>query len=175
MLESGHAYRVSHLHHHAHYPDSDDPEGQPAHGSYLGALLAGPTFLFRLFVFAWKRQRHMRGWLVLEGGWFISALLIAIANWRAHPTIGIYVLAMIIASWSYPFMTVRLVHDPAGDGPLHQTRTARGTLTPKLFLELGYHLEHHLYPMVPSHHYRELANSLQPYLDANNVLPIRVP
>ena len=78
VLESGHAYRVSHLHHHAHYPDRDDPEGKPAHGSYLGALVAGPTFLFRLFVFAWKRQRHMRGWLALEGGWFVSALLIAI-------------------------------------------------------------------------------------------------
>jgi beta-carotene hydroxylase len=38
-----------------------------------------------------------------------------------------------------------------------------------------YHLEHHLYPRVPAHHWRELSARLDPYLDAADVPAIRIP
>ena len=41
-----------------------------------------------------------------------------------------------------------------------------------MFLELSYHLEHHLYPAVPSHNYRELSRRLEPLLMARGVAPI---
>ena len=44
-----------------------------------------------------------------------------------------------------------------------------------MFLELTYHLEHHLYPQVPSHHLPELARRLGPVLVAAGVQPVRVP
>lgn len=54
--------------------------------------------------------------------------------------------------------------DLLGIGLLTQTRTLRGTLVPALFMELIYHLEHHLYPQVPSHRLATLAGRLDPFL-----------
>src|SRR6516164_4140295 len=57
LLESGHAYRTTHLQHHRVFPGPDDPEGDPARASFWGAVLAGPLFLPRLWCWAWKRQQ----------------------------------------------------------------------------------------------------------------------
>ncbi len=43
-----------------------------------------------------------------------------------------------------------------------------------LFLELTYHLEHHLYPQVPSHHLSELARRLDPTFEKAGVKPWHV-
>jgi fatty acid desaturase len=39
LLESGHAYRATHLRHHRMFPEPDDPEGDPASQTLLGAIL----------------------------------------------------------------------------------------------------------------------------------------
>jgi len=62
-----------------------------------------------------------------------------------------------------------------GYGEWTQTRTLRGRIIPAVFLELTYHLEHHLYPQVPSHNLPELARRLDPYLSAAGVRPVAVP
>jgi beta-carotene hydroxylase len=49
LLESGHAYRLSHLRHHQAFPGPDDPEGDPARMSFWGAVRHGPLFLPRLW------------------------------------------------------------------------------------------------------------------------------
>ena len=41
LLESGHAYRLTHLQHHRVFPRDDDPEGDPARMSALGAICTG--------------------------------------------------------------------------------------------------------------------------------------
>jgi beta-carotene hydroxylase len=46
---------------------------------------------------------------------------------------------------------------------------------PALFLELTYHLEHHLYPDVPSHNLPKLSQRLDPFFRAAGVRPRRVP
>jgi len=43
-----------------------------------------------------------------------------------------------------------------------------------LFLELTYHLEHHLYAEVPSHNLPELSRRLEPTLQQAGVSPRRV-
>jgi hypothetical protein len=58
---------------------------------------------------------------------------------------------------------------PVRDTPLTQTRTLRGRVVPAIFLELTYHLEHHLYPQVPSHNLPELARRLDPFLQRAGV------
>src|SRR5215218_7362714 len=55
LLESGHAYRTTHLQHHRVFPGPDDPEGDPARYSFWGAVLHGPLFLPRLWSWAWRR------------------------------------------------------------------------------------------------------------------------
>lgn len=175
LLESGHAYRLTHLQHHRVFPGPDDPEGEPAKASFLRAVLAGPLFLPRLWRWALRRSRGAeRVWLIAEATWFLLAVLAAVASWPSAPGFSLYVFLAMVGSWVYPLLTVHLPHHDYGDTPLTQTRTLRGVVIPKLFLELTYHLEHHLYPQVPSHHLPELSRRLEPVFRAAGVDPVRV-
>lgn len=166
LLESGHAYRSTHRQHHTHFPDdeADDPEGYPAHLNLLGAVFYGPVFLWRLWWWAFRRaDAQVRLWLVIEGALPIGAFFGGLHLWNTTPALLIYSVMAIVGSWVYPLLTVYLPHKDFGDTPLTQTHTLRGHIIPALFLELTYHLEHHLYPQVPSHHLAELARRLDPF------------
>jgi beta-carotene hydroxylase len=175
LLESGHAYRLTHLQHHRVFPREDDPEGDPARLSTLQAVIQGPVFIPRLWWWAFQRGHRDRIWLLAEA-LFAGAIAIAGAVfWRQAPWLSAYVAMVIMGSWTYPLLTVHLPHRHYGETPLTQTHTLRGRLIPALFLELTYHLEHHLYPQVPSHHLAELARRLDPYFRAADVKYTRVP
>jgi beta-carotene hydroxylase len=178
LLESGHAYRTTHLQHHKVFPSDDDPEGYPAKISLLGAALYGPVFLARLWFWAFQRNARrpaQRVWLVIEALMPLLAIAGGILLWSVTPALLVYVALAIVGSWVYPLLTVHLPHRNFGDTPLSQTHTLRGTIVPALFLELTYHLEHHLYPQVPSHHLKELARRLDPFFDRAGVVRWRVP
>ena len=87
----------------------------------------------------------------------------------------VYVVLVVAGSWVYALLTAYLPHHHYGDNPLTQTSTLRGLVIPALFLELTYHLEHHLYPGVPSHHLPELGRRLGPFFSEQGVKPRRVP
>lgn len=174
VLESGHAYKVSHLQHHRRFPFEDDPEGDPARMGFWRAILEGPFFLFRLWVWAWRNAPHERQWLAFEAAWFFGFILAAILLWPVAPGLLVYAGLVIAGSWVYPLSTVHLPHNAQEENALFHTYTLRGRIVPALFLELTYHLEHHLYPGVPSHHYAELSRRLEPYLTSHGVKPIQV-
>ncbi|MGP4025389.1 fatty acid desaturase family protein [Actinomadura sp. 3N407] len=172
LLESGHAYRATHLQHHRTFPSDEDPEGYPANLSAFGAILYGPVFLIRLWWWAYRRgPAGQRAWLLAE-----AALPFAVIGGGVLFSRGVlvYALMMIVGSWVYPLLTVHLPHRHYGDTPLTQTHTLRGRVVPALFLELTYHLEHHLYPQVPSHHLARLARRLDPVLADAGVKPWKV-
>jgi fatty acid desaturase len=172
LFESGHAYRTTHHQHHRLFPQDDDPEGYPAKMSLLGAMLYGPVFLWRLWLWAFQRNRDkpvQRLWLVIELLIPVTALMLGVHLYPQQPAILVYAVQAIIGSWVYPLLTVYLPHKDYGDTPLTQTHTLRGKLIPMLFLELTYHLEHHLYPQVPSHHLAELAERLDPFFERAGV------
>jgi len=176
LLESGHAYRMTHRQHHRLFPSPEDPEGFPANLSFVGAVLYGPVFLIRLWWWSFARANPRAKWvLVAEAGAPILAVAAGIVFWSVTPGILAYAVMAIVGSWVYPLLTVYLPHHDYGDEPLTQTRTLRGRIIPAIFLELTYHLEHHLYPQVPSHHLPELARRLEPFFAANGVRPVPVP
>ncbi|MFI5906008.1 fatty acid desaturase [Dactylosporangium sp. NPDC051541] len=175
LLESGHAYRASHLQHHRRFPHDDDPEGYPARISAVAAVFYGPVFLARLWWWAFHSARKDRGWLLAEAAALPVAVVAGILLWPHTPAVLAYVVMAVVGSWVYPLLTVHLPHDQHGDSALTQTRTLRGRIVPAVFLELTYHLEHHLYPQVPSHHLAELGRRLDPFFAANGVRPRRVP
>lgn len=178
LLESGHAYRSTHFRHHAVFPACDDPEGDPARMSFWQAVFHGPLFLPRLWCWAYAKQRNNvpeRLWLIAEAAWPLVVLSTGIFVWRRTPAVLIYVGLVLVGSWVYPLLTVHLPHRHYGDTPLSQTHTLRGRIVPALFLELTYHLEHHLYPQVPSHHLPELSRRLEPFFKQAGVRPKRVP
>lgn len=177
LLESGHAYRITHLQHHRLFPSDDDPEGYPANLSFLGAICYGPVFLVRLWWWAFQRSRgdrRQRAWLLVEASAPFAALAAGALLWTVTPGVLGYAVMAIVGSWVYPLLTVYLPHHDYADTPLTQTRTLRGRVIPAIFLELTYHLEHHLYPRVPSHRLSELARRLDPYLAEAGVRPRRV-
>jgi beta-carotene hydroxylase len=178
LLESGHAYRTTHLQHHRVFPGPDDPEGDPARLGFWGAVLYGPLFLPRLWYWAWCRQRHrpdQRHWLLAEAAWAVMVPTVGLLLWPLTPAVLDYALLAVVGSWVYPLLTVHLPHHNYGDTPLTQTGTLRGRIIPALFLELTYHLEHHLYPAVPSHHLPALSRRLEPVFQQHGVRPTRVP
>ncbi|HZD68856.1 MAG TPA: fatty acid desaturase [Actinomycetes bacterium] len=177
LLESGHAYRTTHTQHHCLFPSDDDPEGYPANLSMLGALCYGPVFLVRLWWWAFHRNRSRpaeRAWMIAEGIAPLAAVGAGVALWPRAPLPLVYATMMIVGSWVYPLLTVYLPHHGYGETPLTQTRTLRGRIIPAIFLELTYHLEHHLYPQVPSHNLPEVARRLDPFLDRAGLRAWRV-
>jgi beta-carotene hydroxylase len=138
----------------------------------LGAIFYGPVFLARLWWWAFQRNRQRPGqrtWLIIEGllPWIV--VVSGILAWNTIPAILVYAVLAIVGSWVYPLLTVYLPYKDFGDSPLTQAHTLRGRIIPALFLELTYHLEHHLYLQVPSHHLAELARRLDPFFKESGV------
>lgn len=175
-LRSGRAYRISHLHHHAAFPDADDAEGSPAHRSLVSALLEGPIYVPRLVLWSWKRARTAeRRAILLEAAWALGVVSAAIVFRREFPALSVYCVLVIAASWVFPLGLVYLQHDPNGASELFQTRAYRGRIVPAVLFHHLYHLEHHLYPKVPAHHWRELSRRLDPFFREAGVKMIRIP
>lgn len=172
-LRSGHAYRAAHLHHHARFPHNDDVEATAAHGSLLKALASGPLHQPNIWWWAIRHAKHDRIWIVIEGILCVMLVIGSVAACLITPIPLIYVVLVVLGSWTFPLITAYLPHNPHGAGPLFQTRRFRGNVASVLFLQHLYHLEHHLYPAVPHHHWHQLAIRLDPYLDEAGVKPIR--
>ena len=177
VLVSGHAYRRTHQHHRRVFPDESDPEGIAAHWGPLRALADGPLHVARIWWWAFSRTRRLgpRAWLVAEA--LVAAMLpvAAVLARGAAPAFSAYVLLVLVGGWLYPLLTVHLPHRHFGETPELQAHTLRGRLLPPLLLEQTYHLEHHLYPRVPSHKLPRLARRLEPVLRERGVHPVRVP
>jgi len=172
-LRSGHAYRLAHLHHHARFPQDDDIEGAAAGMTLVRALLEGIPFQFRIWFWALKHSRNERKLIALEGLGCVVIVLFSIAILPWTPVFFVYVALMIMGSWVIPFVTSYLPHSCHGQDELHQTRRFRGKLASLVALEHLYHLEHHLYPAVPHHHWPELARRLDPYFDSAGIAPVK--
>ena len=175
MLQSGHSFRYSHLFHHTHCLEEDDMEGAPARMALIDVLLCGPAYLPRLWAKALREAgARERRWMVAELGTALALLVAAalVARWNAGPLL--YCVFVYLGGWAYPLATAYLPHYKPGARPLEQARTMRGVIVPALFMNLTYHLEHHLYPQVPGMNLRRLAERLDPLLAARGLRPTYV-
>jgi beta-carotene hydroxylase len=170
-LRSGTAYRLSHLHHHRHLLAHDDVEGATAHGSLLGAIASGPTLQPRLWLWAWNKHKRMRPRLLFEIIGIVGLICLAALAipWSLGPIV--YVVLVIGGSWLFPLITVYVPHNARSTEPLTQTRLFRGRLIQIIAFDHLYHLEHHLYPSVPHHHWKKLAQRLDPYFERAGLKP----
>lgn len=170
VLRSGHSFKICHLQHHRAFPDHMDVEGTSAYKSFWGALLEGPFYFFRLYIWAFRHaKKEERVWLIAEAAWFILYLTLSILFYASAPQLLYYFLLVTIGSWVYPLFTVYIPHNANGSHPVYQTRAFRGVIVSTLFAEHNYHLEHHLYPMVPHQNWKKLALRLDPYLLKANI------
>jgi beta-carotene hydroxylase len=173
-LRSGHAYRMSHLHHHARFPHSDDVEGAAAKMSLPRTLFEGVIFQVKIWFWAVKRPKRDRSLILLEGGGCVLLLVLSLVFYSVTPIFLVYVVLMVMGSWIIPLITSYIPHNPQGNNELFQTRLFRGKVLSIIALEHTYHLEHHLYPSVPHHNWPQLARRLDPFFQAAGLKPIRL-
>ena len=159
MLSSMHAVQVTHLHHHQHCLDEEDVEAMCAKMSGLRAILAGPYFFFMIHKHALKiGNPKQRRWVIGE--------LVGIVLWLTfvalafHPQFMIYhVIVMLTGQCMTGFFAVWTVHHDCD--PNHFiARTLRGPIRRVLTFHMFYHVEHHLFPRVPTCHLNKLAERL---------------
>ena len=170
-FRSGHAYRLAHLHHHARFPHEDDIEGAAAKMSFGRTILEGMIFQPRLMFWAAIRRHRARPLVVFEIILAISLLILCFALIPRTYIFAIYAVLMIMGSWIIPLVTSHVPHNPQGKDALSQTRLFRGKVASVIALQHLYHLEHHLYPMVPHQNWPKLARRLDPYFENAGVEP----
>ncbi|MFN0030408.1 MAG: fatty acid desaturase family protein [Acidimicrobiales bacterium] len=168
-LQSGHAIAITHLEHHRHFPGPADPEAYLGPLLWWRALLHGPIYQYRMWARALNRCPSPWRRIAVEAAAHVGLVAgsVMALRWTAAPLL--YVALMMTGNSIFPALSVKLLHDHGGTAAQHRTRTIRGRLFSAYFLGLGYHLEHHAYPRVPTRNAAELARRLAAPLAALGV------
>jgi fatty acid desaturase len=157
MLGSMHAVQFNHRLHHKHCLADEDVEGMCARLPAWQALLLGPWFVLRMHHHAWanggwRRRAWMAAELAANAAWFALAFALGGAA-RYH------VAAMAAGQCLAGFFAVWTVHRDCDRA--HQiARTLRGWLKNAVSFSMFYHVEHHLFPQVPTCRLHRLADRL---------------
>jgi fatty acid desaturase len=158
MMSAMHAIQATHLNHHRHCLDDGDVEGRAATQRWWQALVGGPAFAVHLQRSGWAlADRRARWWIAAEltalAGMALAAVLIEWLPLRAH------VMTMIAGQCFTAFFAVWTVHHDCQ--PLGRiARTQRGWFKNIVSYDMFHHLEHHLFPAVPTCHLPELSQRL---------------
>jgi beta-carotene hydroxylase len=175
-FRSGHAYKLSHLYHHKRFPHDDDVEGSAARMTLFRSLLEGVVFQPKIYYWAVTKHKNFRYYslMIFEGISVVILIGLCCASLAYTPMFFAYMCLMIAGSWIIPFMTAYAVHTPKGENELHQTRLFRGKFFSFIAFDHLFHLEHHLYPMVPHKNWPKLADRLDAYFKASGVEPLEI-
>jgi len=159
MLTSMHAAQFNHMQHHKHCLTKDDLEGRISHDGFFKVLLLGFLFTFKLHKSALqksskKQQTWIRAELALN-----AILLVIIWFFLESDVLKIHTALMIVFHAISPVFTVWSVHHGCQYDEFN-SRTSRNSVLNFLVYNMFYHLEHHLYPAIPTCHWPELSNRL---------------
>lgn len=172
-FRSGHAYKASHLHHHARYPNDDDVEGAASKMKLMRALIEG--IIFQVKIYAWaitNKKRKYMALIFIEGILILMLAGFCLYSLYFTKIFFVYMCLMIAGSWIIPLITSYAVHTPDGKGELQQTRLFRGKFFSLIAFDHLFHLEHHLYPMIPNKNWPKLASRLDRYFQTEHIEPI---
>lgn len=162
MMGSMHAIKFNHLRHHKYCLSEEDQEGKSAHMTWYGAILYGPIHFFKIHHLTWKLgNRSYRTNMVLE----LSAAFIAatVAFYCQIHWLMYHFTIMALGECLMAFFAVWLVHHDTHEHP-ELARTQRGKWMNKITFSMFYHLEHHLFPAVPTIKLPELAQRMDEQL-----------
>ena len=159
MLSSMHAVQFNHLRHHRHCLGDEDLEAWSAQLPAYKAILYGPIFPVRLHHAALTEgSTRVRLWTVFEMA--LAALTVITALWILDLQFLTYhVIVMAIGQCLTSFFAVWTVHNHC-DTSHFIARTARGRLKNLVTYNMFLHMEHHLYPGVPTCNLPELSKRL---------------
>jgi len=171
MLGSMHAVQVNHLRHHRHCMEAEDVEAMSARLPAWRAVVFGPLFpllLHRkaLSVASPRQQRWILAELAANLAWLVLVIGVLDQPWLTY-----HIGAMAAGQCLTAFFAVWTVHHGCeASGPV--ARTIRNRAKAFVTYDMFYHLEHHLFPAVPTCKLPVLARRLDdvlPALAAKNV------
>jgi len=166
MLGAHHAVQVTHMRHHRYCLNEKDVEGSVARQGMWETLLKGPLFPYLIhrngWLYANKKQRH---WIVVELTanilWLMTVWL-----WLESDALQLLTLLMLLAYCFSAFFAVWSVHHDCDQTPNQHNghnggvRSLRSAWKSRVFYQMFFHDEHHLFPHVPNVHLAELAQRL---------------
>ncbi|HVQ88007.1 MAG TPA: fatty acid desaturase [Actinomycetes bacterium] len=163
MLENGAAVTATHLQHHFGKLEDWDPEGYIDTMKLPRLLLECPIYRYRLWVWAWNQSEAARTAILSQAA--VHGFVIATAFLVPWTPLRLLVVVLVVAGLIFPLVSARGPQNAWGYGDPNRT-IVRGRWVPRLLLGMTYHLEHHLYPEVPTYQLAELARRLEPLLVA---------
>ena len=159
MLGSMHAVQVNHMRHHKFFPSHEDIEAMSAHKPAIIAFLIGPFFPIMLHVKALQiGSLSQKKWIILELMVNVLWILVVFAV-LDYAFLRYHIMVMLLAQSMTAFFAVWTVHHDC-DAQKHVARTVRNNLKAKITFNMFYHLEHHLFPAVPTCHLHLVAERI---------------
>lgn len=158
MMASIHAVKFNHIRHHKYCLSEEDYEGKSAGMSWYGAILYGPIHMFLIHKVTLQagNRNYVRN-VIIE---LASIALVIFTVFFFHIHFLIYhIIVMILAEFLMAFFAVWTVHHDTAHAP-EFARTQRGGWKNKITFSMFYHLEHHLFPAVPTIKLPELARRI---------------
>jgi len=158
MMASIHAVKFNHVRHHKYCLTEDDYEGKSAGMTWYGAILYGPVHMFLIHKIT----------LQLGNLSYVKNVLFELASIAAFAGVVFYfdirfliyhIVVMIIGEFLMAFFAVWTVHHDTAESPQF-ARTQRDGWKNKITFSMFYHLEHHLFPAVPTIKLPELARRI---------------
>lgn len=158
MMVSIHAVKFNHLRHHKYCLSEEDYEGKSASMTWYGAILYGPIHVINIHKVTWQlgNSRYRKNMLLELMSAFAFACIAFYFNlhWLLY-----HILVMLIGECLMAFFAVWTVHHDTHDHP-NFARTQRSYWKNRLTFNMFYHLEHHLFPAVPTIKLPELARRI---------------
>jgi fatty acid desaturase len=159
MLGSMHAVRFTHLNHHRLNLSQEDVEGRHAQMSGWRALLHGPYFTVLMHMTAFRHGRwRLRATIAGQLSMNAALIVLAFRHWTWTP-VRYHVGAMGVGHCLTAFFAVWTVHHHC-DRSHYIARTLRSKILNALTFNMFLHIEHHLFPLVPTCHLGELSRRI---------------
>ncbi len=156
-MASMHAVKYNHIQHHKSPLTKDDVEALSAKMQWWKAIMAGPYFIIMIHTHAMKyANKFLKRWIMFEVV-IISLILFFTYFVIQVDWITYHVSVMVIGECFTSFFAVWTVHHDCKEDALF-SRTVRGNWRSKIFYNMFFHTEHHLFPKVPTCHLPELAS-----------------
>ncbi len=162
MMVSIHAVKFNHIRHHKYCLEEEDYEGKSARMSWYGAILYGPvhTFLIHKVTLQLGNRKYKRNVLLELSSIAVFAF---IAFYFRIDFLIYHIIVMIAGEFLMAFFAVWIVHHDTHETP-ELARTQRKGWKNKVTFSMFYHLEHHLFPAVPTIKLPELAERIDKVL-----------
>lgn len=159
MLSSMHALQQTHLHHHKHCLGDDDVEAASARMKGWQAIVFGPRF----YILIQKKGIELanpRQLAWIRGEYVSMAVFVILSLFVLNvPALKYHVIAMLIGQCLTAFFAVWTVHHDC-DRTHFIARTLRNPIKSFIAFDMFYHVEHHLFPKVPTCHLGKLSKRL---------------